>query len=82
MTSFDPFRRPDGTIDLHQAWRITADPELTRLPAQRVQATQFFHRIEDHQPIQSRQIAALALATCHSLITQKAQKAEKAEKAQ
>jgi len=72
-TNFDPFRRPDGTIDLHQAWRTTADPNHTRLPTQRVQAAQFFHRIEAHQPIRSRQAAAIALATLHLIIREKVQ---------
>lgn len=73
MTDFNPFRRHDATINLHQAWRVTAPPDLTRLPTQRVQAAQFFHQIEAHQLIRSRQVAALALATCHSLLAEKAQ---------
>ena len=73
MTDFSPFRRPDGAIDLHQAWRTTADPSLQRFPSQRVQAAQFLHQIEEHQPIRSRQAAALALATLHFLISEKTQ---------
>ena len=76
MTNFDLFRRHDGTIDLHQAWRTTGSPRLQHLPTQRVQAAQFFHRIEAHQPIRSSQVAAIALATLHLIIREKEEKVQ------
>lgn len=68
MTNFDLFHHSDGTINLLQAWRTTADPNLQRFPTQRVKAAQFLRRIEAHQHISSPQVAALALATCQFLI--------------
>jgi hypothetical protein len=57
---WDQYRRADGTIDLHRAYRET-------FGALHPKASMFLGLIETLQPINSRQAAAQALATANAL---------------
>ena len=57
-------RRPDGTIDLVEAFELVSDHGLQESAIDRriEQAQNFLMHIEQIQPINSRQAAAVALA--------------------
>lgn len=60
---WDVYRRPNGTIELVRAWANQGVMAGVRSS----KACQFLRDIEELQPINSRQAAAIAIATANSI---------------
>jgi hypothetical protein len=62
--NWEPYRRPDGTIDILKAWREEVKPTYKDEKVGRL----FLILVEQYQPINSRQAAAIALAGADTLV--------------
>ena len=63
---WEKYRKQDGSIDLYKVWEQNSinegDAKIEKF------AHLYFRLIELHQPIVSRQAAAVALTTAHALV--------------
>lgn len=62
--NWEPYRRPDGSIDILKAWRQEIKPTYKDEKVGRL----FLSLVEQYQPITSRQAAAIALAGADTLV--------------